>query len=69
LLTCAAWPGGPVSRVRNSGLGALRFSLTAGYDPAVAGAVLLERETELAVAGGLVAPDIGGCAHFLPGAR
>src|SRR5215472_1976657 len=60
LLTCATWPGGPVSRVRNPGPGTLRFSLMVGYDPAVTREVLLERETELAVGRGLVGRAAGG---------
>ena len=60
MLTFAAWPGVPVSRVRNPGPRTLKFSLTVGYDPAVTGAVLLERETELAVVGELVAQAAGG---------
>src|SRR6516164_5153830 len=60
LLICAAWPGAPVPRVRNPGPGTLRFSLTSGYDPAVTGAVLLERETELAAVGELVAQAADG---------
>ena len=69
LLTHAAWPRAPVSHVRNPGPGTLRFSLTAGYDPAVAGVVLLERETELAVVGGLVAQAAGGegCVALIEG--